>query len=203
MLYPDALLVPGPAWKQNHNPLWPQGVVCHSAVGYLGGLLNVLEGNTPSSWHFSVLYSGIVEQHYDTNVQCWHAQGANTFAVGIEHEGGFSPENEALTPAQLASSVKLVRWLGEVHNFALQRDEPGRTLFEHNQFYPKPCPSGRIPWGEYTVPPVGDRPRLLDVASPDDADLKAMIRALANSRITPLRFDPDGRAVYEMSIVLP
>lgn len=201
MWYPGAVIRPGPAWKVNANPLWPQGVVCHSAVGFAGGLHDELDGNNSKSWHFSIMYSGLVEQHYDTNLQTWHGNAANAFAVGIEHEGGYSPENEPLTPAQLAASVALVRWLGETHNFELRRDEPGRTLFEHNQFYPKPCPSGRIPWGEYQV--VNEKPRRLDVASPDDQDLRAMISALANNRITPIRFDPDGRAVYEMSIVLP
>lgn len=201
MWYPAAVIRPGPAWKQNASPLWPQGAVLHSAVGYEGGLYDVLDSNSPASWHFSILYSGIVIQHYDTTAQCWHAQAANSFAVGIEHEGGFNPENEPLTPAQIASSVALVRWLGEAHNFPLQRDEPGRTLFEHNQFHPKPCPSGRIPWEEYQV--VSEKPRRLDVASPDDQDLRAMISALANNRVTPVRFDSDGRAVYEISITLP
>lgn len=202
MWYPNAVIRHGPDWKRNANPLWPQGAVLHSAVGYEGGLYDVLDSNTPSSWHFSILYSGVVVQHYDTSAQLWHAQAANSFAVGIEHEGGYSPEDEPLTPAQLASSIALVRWLGEVHNFPLQRAEPGRTLFEHNQFYPKPCPSNRIPWEEYTVVNAV-KPRRLDVASPDDADLRAMISALVNNRISPVRFDPDGRAVYEMSIQLP
>lgn len=202
MIYPNAVWVPGPDWKQNGNPLWPQGVVCHSAVGYVTGLMDVLRSQTPSSWHFSILQSGTVWQHYDTTVQTWHAQAANAFAVGIEHEGGYNPENEPLTLAQWQASVALVRWLGQVHNFTLTREEPGRTLFEHNQFYPKPCPSGRIPWWRYPEV-VAEKPRKLDVASPEDKDLRAMISALANNRITPVRFDPDGRAVYEMSIVLP
>lgn len=200
--YPNAVIRPGPDWKRNQSPLWPQGVVCHSAVGFIGGLHDVLDSQTPSSWHFSILFDGTVEQHYDTSVQCWHAQAANAFAVGIEHEGGYDPENEPLTPAQKAASIALVRWLGEQHNFVLERGEPGRTLFEHNQFYPKPCPSNRIPWEEYVMVSA-EKPRKLDVASPEDADLRAMIQALANNRITPLRFDADGRAVYEMSIQLP
>lgn len=203
MWYPNALIRPGPDWKRNANPLWPQGVVCHSAVGFAGGLHDVLDSNTPSSWHFSIMYSGVIEQHYDTSVQCWHGQAANSFAVAIEHEGGFNPEDEPLTPAQKASSIALVRWLGEVHNFPLVRSEPGRTLFEHNQFYPKPCPSNRIPWEEYPMVIAGEKPRRLDVASPNDQDLRAMISALVNNRIAPVRFDAEGRAVYEMSLVLP
>lgn len=162
----------------------------------------MLDGLTPSSWHFSVLYDGTVEQHYDTEVQCWHAQAANAFAIGIEHEGGYDPENEPQQAAQLTASVALVRWLGETHGFPLQRDEPERTLYEHNEFYRKPCPSGRIPWQEYTMVNPG-RPRPLDVASPEDQDLKAVIRAMVNNGIIPVRFDPDGKAVYELKITLP
>lgn len=151
MRYPDAIWRPGPAWKVNDAPLAPRGVVCHSAVGYEAGLYAVLDGPTRASWHFSVLYDGIVLQHYETTAQTWHAQAADAFTVGIEHEGGYDPEDEPLRPAQLAASVALVRWLGQELGFALSRaDGPEKSLWEHNEFYAKPCPSGRIPWERYT-----------------------------------------------------
>lgn len=150
MRYPNAIWLPGPTWKVNGAPLTPRGVVAHSAVGFRSGLLSVLHGSERASWHFSILFDGTVWQHYERQ-QCWHAQAANSFTFGIEHEGGFDPEDEPLTEAQLAASVALVRWLGKTYGFPLVRDPlVGRTLFEHNEFHPKPCPSGRIQWERYT-----------------------------------------------------
>ena len=150
--YPAAIWMPGPDWKTEPGSRVPSGVVHHSAVGYRAGLLSVLHGTRRASWHFSVLQDGTVWQHYDTTQIAWHAQGANPKCVGCEHEGGFSPANEPLTPAQLAASIDLTRWLGHEHNFRLQRaGGPGQTLWEHNDWWPATsCPSGRIPWARYT-----------------------------------------------------
>lgn len=150
MIYPPAIQVPGPTMKTS-GYLTVSGVVGHSAVGYESGLLAVLNDVTSpreqlASWHFSVLYDGTVWQHYDTNIRCWHAQGANSFSIGIEHEGGHDPVDEPLTPPQLAASIALVRWLGQQFGFPLKRQE---GLWEHNEFANKPCPSGRIPWDLY------------------------------------------------------
>ena len=145
--YNVAEWVPGPLVKTEPGSRVPSGVVCHSAVGYQGGLMSVLNGTRRASWHFSVLQDGTVWQHYDTLEVAWHAQGANATCVGIEHEGGYQPADEPLTPAQLAASVKLVRWLAQEHGFGLVRKQ---TLWEHNDWWQTSCPSGRIPWDAYT-----------------------------------------------------
>ena len=148
--YPSAALVPGIAGNRGYDGQIAHekdGAVLHSADGNFG------PGNTPAdimwargvSWQFTVYKSGRVEQHFDPRDTCWHAgnREANKTKVGIEHEGR---PGEPLTPAQLAASVDLVRWLGELLAFPVDRS----ALYEHNQFFPTACPSGRIPWGEYT-----------------------------------------------------
>lgn len=151
MRYPGATWLPGPAYKVNSAPLAPKGIVAHSMVGYKGGAHAVLfdQGQQyRASWHFSVYQDGSVEQHYDTEVQTWHAQAANAFAIGIEHEGGYNPEDEPLTPRQRNASVALVQWLSMQYGFPLERHN---GLWEHNEFAEKPCPSNRIPWEFYVA----------------------------------------------------
>jgi N-acetyl-anhydromuramyl-L-alanine amidase AmpD len=97
-----------------------------------------------------VLKDGTVIAHYPDEAQTWHAGSAyNNSTIGLEHEGGLSPTNEPLTPAQLAASVALVRWLSARHGFPMTL----RTgMWEHNWVSGEPtaCPSGRIPWAQYT-----------------------------------------------------
>lgn len=127
MIYPEAIWTPGPVEKTGY-PGYTfnlcQGVVCHSMVGYKNGALAELYKLTRrASWHFSVLQNGQVLQHYDTELITWHCGSLywNARLIGIEHEGGYNPTNEPLTVPQLESSVRLVKWLGSVHNFTLAR----------------------------------------------------------------------------------
>lgn len=116
-LYPLATFRAGPASKSGYDGLtvnFKQGVVCHSMVGYYAGAMAELDKLTRrASWHFSVLRDGRVFQHYDTDSITWHCGSVwgNSRFWGVEHEGGFSPENEPLTIAQRESSVALVNWL--------------------------------------------------------------------------------------------
>ena len=161
-IYPDAIWRPGPPSKQGYASYpknFAQGVVLHSMVGYFGGAMAELDKlERRASWHFSINRDGKVYQHYDTEAVTWHCGSAywNGRLIGIEHEGGFNPANEPLTPAQLASSQKLVQWLAQTHGFTPVRGTgiEGRTLFEHNEIAPPSdptsCPSKRIPWDAYT-----------------------------------------------------
>lgn len=156
MRYPNAIWVPGPAWKVQGSMV-VRGVTGHSAVGYAAGLRAVLmDGEW--AWHFSVLYDGTVWQHYDSTEIVPHGHAGNGFTDGIEHEGGaIPPYDEPLRPAQLAASIELVRWLSQVHSFPLQR---GNGLWQHDDWFPKLCPVGRIPWHLYTygTPPLPPSP---------------------------------------------
>jgi hypothetical protein len=146
-------------------------------VGTYAGALTRLDGNGPNdqaSWHYSVLQDGTVVQHYSDTVQCWHTGTArNNDLIGIEHEGGYNPVDEPLTPAQLAASVSLVHALAAKHGFPLTLRV---GLWEHNWTgYQTSCPSGRIPWAAYLAtppPPVQEddemKPFLaLEIGSPN------------------------------------
>lgn len=172
MRYPEAIWYPGPAEKQGYagtalNEC--RGVICHSMVGTFEGAKTRLEdvskdanggytANAAASWHFSVLQSGKVLQHYDSAAVAWHAGSRryNALLIGIEHEGGFNPTNEPLTAAQAAASVALVRWLHQVHGKGPMERYPQAVspdaflLTEHNEVYQTACPSHRIPWSQYT-----------------------------------------------------
>lgn len=125
-----------------------KGVVLHSAEGYKDGIISRIDG-PDVSWHFTVMQDGSVLQHYSLTHCCWHAGNymANTNLIGIEHEG---VAGEALTPAQKDASIALVRWIAQVAGW--KEIAKGKTLFEHNQFFATACPSGRIPFEEYSSP---------------------------------------------------
>lgn len=159
--YPLAKKYHGPSTKTGYDGLvtnLKQGVVCHSMVGPYSAALGELDNTfRRASWHFSVLKSGEVIQHYDTDAITWHCGSLyyNMRLIGIEHEGGLSPYNEPLTEAQRNASVALVKWLSETHGFALKREGVNaKTLFEHKEIAPPDdataCPSFRIPWSFYT-----------------------------------------------------
>lgn len=140
-----------PDWKRNGGVNTCQGIVMHSMVGPYSAALGELKSPTRrASWHFSIKQDGTVVQHADTAIRCWHAGSVyNNSTIGIEHEGGLNPVHEPLTPAQLAASVALVRWLSKTLGFPMVRQV---ALWEHHEVsvLGTQCPSGRIPWAEYT-----------------------------------------------------
>lgn len=146
-LYPEAIWYPDPTPNVYAGVNPASGAILHSAEGYRNGLWLGIE-NPGVSWHFSILYDGSVWQHHDTTRRVWHAgsEFGNFNLIGIEHEGVVG---EPLTPAQVKSSVALVRWLAREGRWeGLQR---GKTLFEHHEVNPATsCPNGRIPWAAYT-----------------------------------------------------
>jgi N-acetyl-anhydromuramyl-L-alanine amidase AmpD len=94
--------------------------------------------------------------------------------IGIEHEGGFDPEDEPLTEAQRSESVALVRWLSKRHGFPLIRRA---GLWEHREVAPASaptaCPSGRIPWKYY----ISEEARMYSDAE-IDAKVGELVRQL-------------------------
>ena len=145
MEYVWAVQRPGPPEKVGYGNVTTRqgtGAVVHSAEGSLASALAVLESERQVSWHFTVSKNGLVYQHYDASLVCWHAgPKANPYYVGIECEG---LAGEELTSPQADALCELLRWLHEANNWPpAQRDV---TLFEHNHFMATSCPSGRIPW---------------------------------------------------------
>ena len=157
--YPDAIVRAGPAWKQmaGRNP--NKGAVLHSAEGPAGGLeFELQRADRGAAWHFSILKTGLVEQHYPIDAVIGHSgdwgkdqDGANGNGelIGIEHEG---VAGEDLTREQLMASIALVRWLAQQGRWEPSREAP-RTLWEHRELSDAGtlCPSGRIRWEDFAV----------------------------------------------------
>ncbi len=186
--YPQSIWRPGPQSKVNGGVNTIQGVVCHSMVGSFGAAMGELDKlSRRASWHYSVLQNGDVYAHYADEAQTWHAGSAyNNSTIGIEHEGGFSPEDEPLTDAQRDASVALVRWLSQAHGFPLVR---GNGLWEHREVSDTPtaCPSGRIPWEFYT------EGRRMYTDGEVDAKIRALLGAIveANKKLDALQTSVD------------
>ena len=159
--YPGAIQRPGPAGKVYPNVNTVEGVIMHSMQGnYEPGATSVLYDESVSNtnayraacWHFSILRDGTVYQHYALDACPFHAGNGvdNRRLIGIEHEGG-PPWNlsEPLTEAQIVAGIALVRWIAQ------QAEWPDLArhvrLLEHNETTATVCPSGRIPWGRYTM----------------------------------------------------
>ncbi len=149
--YPGAARVDGPAGRTSGPPQRKYGAVYHSMVG------RVRPAQTAVSWHFSIFKTGRIEQHYRADAWCWHSGDRddppgeisnNRDLIGIEHEGGpLGNTREPLTPAQVASDIRLTAWLlAEGHIGNLNRTGPKRGLWEHNEIRSTACPSGRIVW---------------------------------------------------------
>lgn len=154
---PFAVRDPGPPEKQGYggatiNAL--DGEIKHSMGGSWLGSRRVLFGPLQRSWTFSIVKTGKVLQHYPLWAVTWHAGGrmANCRYLGVEHEGG-PPGNlsEALTPPQLASTIRLSRWVKEQVNWPDYRRH--REALEHSEVYATACPSSRIPW-DIIIPEV-------------------------------------------------
>lgn len=118
-------------------------IVNHSAEGYFGtqspSSVMRARGN---SWHITIYQNGHTVQSYPLEAVCWHSGPKGNFGgIGIEHEG---KAGEALTPAQLASTIRVQSEIARLRGWAaVIRNQTG---FEHNQFMATSCPSGRIPW---------------------------------------------------------
>lgn len=140
-----------PTPKQGYrtdNAHLKQGVIIHSAEGFHGGMMAIINGELKKSWHFSIFKNGDVLQHVDTENISWTAGGyeANRRFWNIECEG---VAGEPLTEAQYQALLRVIEWLWEEHRMG----PPDRKVNfrEHNEMTvygsrPTACPSGRIPW---------------------------------------------------------
>lgn len=108
----------------------PRGVVLHIEQGTEASAAAWF--HTPTSQvsaHFGVSKGGLVDQFVDTDSAAWAEVEGNDAWVSIEHEGY---SGEALTPAQLAGTVRVIAWLkghegGPGYAFPLQvTDTPDR-----------------------------------------------------------------------------
>lgn len=157
--------MPGPPEK-----VWPEtnsieGVLLHSAVGTLQGVINVVFG--PASNQRSV--TGVVGkqgraiQFYSVLQSPW-ANGnheVNRRFLGFEHEGGADTPatvSEPLNQSQIDFDIHVLKDLqafkGADHTFwkrPTSSTDKSASLWEHREMTrfgasATACPSGRIPW---------------------------------------------------------
>lgn len=189
MITPDGFFdwaerLPGPPVKQ-----WPdvnarQGVVFHSAVGSIQGVINVVflpynpdDDSTKRSVTGVIGYDGRFVQFYPVTASPWGngSHEANKRFPSFEHEGGkIGNESEPLTEPQIAVDVRILQDLNADAAYWERPISPVdriATLYEHREMIrfgadPTACPSGRIPWTEIKkrlepVPPEDDNKRQL------------------------------------------
>lgn len=206
--YPLAIQRPGPAGK-----VWPDrnaqiGSILHSMQGSLAGAFSVLDDVSlthdayrAASWPFSIAKDGTVYQHYPIEASPFHAGSheGNRLLTGIEHEG---VPGEELTEAQFQSSYALCVWLGQQGGYRPTRDQPARTLFEHNEWISTECPSGRIPWYRY-VP-------LVPAQQGDDVDARSLnpddtlkVAEAEYTQFSNVQLDQHGDGKWELTGTLP
>lgn len=127
------------------------GIVFHSAVGTLQGVINVVMG--PASNRKSVTgvlaKDGRFIQFYPVTDSPW-ANGNPTVNVrylGFEFEGGpIGNESEPLTLLQVDGAVRILKDLAEYKGVGVDFWRRPVTLVEHKELVATACPSGRIPW---------------------------------------------------------
>lgn len=156
--YPGAIRRDGLSEKQGYEGVDTNaiaGVVCHDSVGPLAATFGELDKiERRASWTFTIDTDGTIYQHYQLSAVTWHcgSEHWNAALVGIEHTRFNQRNGLPIADAQLRASVALVHWIAAQGAFPLAR--PGR-LHEHNEVAPSndptSCPSGRIPWSEYTM----------------------------------------------------
>ena len=117
-LYPGAIWHPSPLRLASR----PQtlGIVEHWTSGHEAGDVATLSG-TSVCVQFYITHSGHVYQFLPLDSQAWHAfHTANTYCLGIEHEGNGEP----WTAAQFAASAKLNAWLCKRYDIPVAHAHP-------------------------------------------------------------------------------
>ncbi len=153
---------PGPA-----NKVWPEtnaiaGVVFHSAVGSLQGVIDRVQGPDEVSVTAVVGFDGRFVQFYPVTASPW-ANGShdtNKAYLGFEFEGGYDgpDENgvvhwitEPIYQAQVDAAIHILKDLAAYKAVPESFWQRPATLIEHHEIFPTACPSGRIPWDVITA----------------------------------------------------
>lgn len=145
--------------------VWPgtnkiEGVVFHSAVGSLSGVVNVVnDPNQMRSVTGAIGYDGRFIQFYPVTACVW-ANGtkeANLAYPAFEFEGGYpGNEREPLTPDQTSTAVRILQDLAAYKGVSESYWRRPTTLIEHREIVATACPSGRIGWDEIVAGLHGD-----------------------------------------------
>lgn len=147
MKYPDAEFKPSPNFKRGRKDDIKL-IVAHVTDGGPNldrAVEHLSKPENEVSAHFIIGQDGTVVQLVDTQDTAWHAKGANSSSIGIEHcarsKGELSKDDPGLdfTEGQYLSSVKLVKWLLEQYNLTIDNvvghcdlvDDKGNYLSTH------------------------------------------------------------------------
>jgi hypothetical protein len=145
--------MPGPPEKVWEGTNTLAGIVFHSAVGSLQGVVNVVFGPVENQRSVTgvVGYDGRFIQFYPVTACPW-ANGnrsLNMSLLGFEFEGGRDTPatvSEPLTVQQEDVSVRILRDLAEYKRVPVSFWQRPTTLKEHREISATACPSGRITW---------------------------------------------------------
>ena len=128
-----------------------QGVVWHSAEGYLPALLGLVQSaSRRASWTGSIAFDGRLYQHYSVAAKCWASGNAvaNGQYWSFELEG---TQGNPATPEQVETCLRIASEFEAFTGMAATRNGFPRTMFEHNEVAeiatpnagPTSCPSHR------------------------------------------------------------
>lgn len=123
--YPYAIQRPLPADHYSWAHVRKTLIVLHITEGSTaaGAIAWFFASKAPHriSVHFVIDRDGTVTQLVPLTAVAWHASQVNNISVGIEHvaiSGGKLP----ITPDQIISSARLVRWVAKNCNIPIDRD---------------------------------------------------------------------------------
>lgn len=190
--------LPGPSEKVWSGTNEIAGVVFHSAVGSLQGVVNVVFGPVENQRSVTgvISYQGRFIQFYPVTACPW-ANGSrvlNITLLGFEFEGGRDTPatvSEPLLPQQEDAAARILRDLAAYKRVGVDFWQRPTTLKEHREIHATACPSGRITWpailqklaGPQTPGPVPTSDEQLDALS---AVLRQVIDFRKGAPLKPL-----------------
>ncbi|OLT49152.1 hypothetical protein BJF85_09695 [Saccharomonospora sp. CUA-673] len=105
-------------------------VVIHTTQGAYQGAINHMAGENGVAAHYVIRSSdGHMTQMVRENRISWHANSANSYSVGIEHEGWVEEPGFYYTGTMYRESAKLVQHLCSTWNIPQDRDH----IIGHNE----------------------------------------------------------------------
>lgn len=99
---------------KKRSKITPRAIIAHTAVSGADSLFGYFSGVGDDS-HFYIRPDGGLEQYVDTTESAYANRDANSFAISFESADGKDPAKNPWTPAQLATIIRLVDWLADVH----------------------------------------------------------------------------------------
>ena len=156
--YPDAEWIPADKkkYRKGHNRTVTK-IVLHETSGgsvdarrtarYFGDAPENSDGRVASA-HYVVGRDGTVMQCVKNCDIAYHANNANSYTIGIEHNARAGIDTD-LTDIQYENSAKLVIWLSDVFRIPLTRDYIVGHSEEDKKTTHSQCPQRALDWDKY------------------------------------------------------